>query len=185
MDFTHKKLGSSMPISELKSFIDEAVTGRGWKMWTPGETWTSYRIPPEKMDDTRPRRDTIAGSTACWNPLRAYLDGDEEEIPFEDFHADWVYLAFDTSTLPKDDLVGAREDMSYAISTALEEALSGRPLGGAIGKNKSYIDFLIYDGNRSINIIREAARRAGMPEGTRLEYLGDSGRKPGTFLFAD
>lgn len=182
MDFSQKKLGTSMPISELKSFVEETAAGRGWKMWTPGETWMSYGIEPERRSDARPRLDTIAGSTACWAPLRDYLNG-AEEIPFEGFHADWVYLSFDTRTLPGEAEVDAREAMSDVITADLAEARSGRPLGGAIGGSKSYIDFLIYDGNRSIAIIREAAQRAGLPADTRLEYLASSKRNLGTPLF--
>ncbi|QJE95771.1 hypothetical protein [Luteolibacter luteus] len=184
MEFSQKQLGRSMPISELTSFIEETRAERGWKMWTPGETWMSYGIPPEKMSDTGPRLDTIAGSTACWNPLRDFLDGDEE-IPFDGFHADWIYLAFDTRALPSEATVDAREAMADVISEDLTKALSGRPLGGAIGRSKSYIDFLIYDGSRSIGIIREAARRAGLPENTRLEYLANSKRNSGMPLFGN
>lgn len=184
IDFSQKKLGRSMPISELKSFIEETRAERSWKMWTPGETWMTYRIPSERISEARPRLDTIAGSTACWNPLRDYLEG-EDEIPFEGFHADWVYLAFDTRALPAEATVDAREEMSDVIAAALEEAKSGRPLGGAIGRSKSYMDFLVYDDHRSIGIIREAARRAGLPANTRLEYLTNTKRKLGMPLFGD
>lgn len=184
MDFSRKKLGSSMPIAELKSFIEETSAERKWKMWTPGETWMSYGIPPERMSGKRPRLDTIAGSTACWDPLRNYLNG-KDEIPFEGFDADWVYLSFDTRALPGETAVDAREAMADVIAADLSEALSGRALGGAIGRSKSYIDLLIYDGSRSIGIIREAARRAGLPEDTRLEYLASSKRKLGTSLFGN
>lgn len=182
IDFSQKKLGRSMPVSELKSFIEETQADRGWKMWTPGETWMTYRIPPEQVSEARPRLDTIAGSTACWVPLRDYLNG-EDQAPFEGFHADWVYLAFDTKELPAEATVDAREAMADVISADLVEAQSGRPLGGAIGRNKSYIDYLIYDGDRSIGIIREAARRAGLPASTRLEYLADPKRRRGIPLF--
>lgn len=183
IEFSKSKLGPSMPITELKSFLESAREERGWKMRAPGETWIGYRVPPEQQSDSKPRLDTISGTTACWDPLRTYFKGEEEEAPFDGFHADWVYLTFDTRTLPQESIVDAREDMSDVITAALEEAKSGRPLGGAIGRGKTYIDFLIYDGHRSIGIIREAAKRAGLPDHTRLEYLGYAGKKPGLRLF--
>jgi hypothetical protein len=182
MTFSNAKLGASMPITELESFVDATRAERGWKMRTPGETWCSYGIEPDRRSNSRPRLDTIAGSSACWGPLCDHLNG-EDTAPFEGFNADWVYLSFDTRALPEEARVDAREDMSDVITAALNQALSGRPLGGAIGNTRSYIDFLIYDGSRSIEIIREAAKRAGLPEDTRLQYLDASKHDSGFRLF--
>ena len=183
-EFGKAKLGASMPITELREFVESASKEQGWQMNRPGTTWSTYKLKREPDTDSKPRLDTIAGSTACWKPLRDFFhDPDDCSDPFAGFHADWVYLSFDSSVLAADDVVNAREDIAEIISTDLGEMLSGRHLGGAIGVSRTYIDFLIYDGDRSIGIIREAARRAGLPDDTRLEYLASSKRDLGISLF--
>jgi hypothetical protein len=166
-----------MPIVELRDHVAQLQAERGWQMREPGRTWGSYSLKPENRHIRKPRFDTVAGTSACFGPLREYLHHDgEAEDPFGGLHADWVYISFDSSVLPEDRPVDAREDMADAITAALEKEQSGRYLGGAIGTMRSYMDFLIYDGSRSIKILREAARSAGLPPGTRLEYLAASKR---------
>jgi len=58
-------------------------------------------------------------------------------------------------------------------------------LGGAIGSERSYIDFLIFDGQRSLQLIRETARRLGLPAKTRLEFLDSTKRQAGEALLRD
>jgi hypothetical protein len=80
-------------------------------------------------------------------------------------------LSFESSHLPKGKEVDTRYALAETIGAALQRENSGRDLGGAIGTRRTYLDFVIYDGSRSLEIIREAARSAGIPADTRLEYL--------------
>jgi hypothetical protein len=183
MEFSRKKLGESMPILELKEFVDATRTDRGWKFIHPCDTWGSYQIPPEKRGD-KPRLDTIAGTSRGWKTLRKYLgEPDDFSDPFRDLEAAWVYLSFPSSGLPAGRQVDARGEMEEVIEAALAGERSGIPLGGAIGTRLAYLDFLIFDGERSISLIRDAARRAGVPAEARLEFL-DS-RSPGRPLFPE
>lgn len=181
MEFSRKKLGPSMPILELKEFVEATRADRGWKFVHPCDSWTSYRIPPEKRGD-KPRFDTIAGTSRGWKTLRNYLhEPDDFSDPFREFGAEWVYLRFPSSRLPEGGEVDARGEMEDAIEAALAGERSGISLGGALGTRSAHLDFLIFDGERSLAVIREAARKAGVPAETRLEFL-DSGR-PGMPLF--
>ncbi|HEY1120947.1 MAG TPA: hypothetical protein VGE67_05085 [Haloferula sp.] len=183
MEFSQKKLGESMPILELKEFVETARDTRGWKLLHPCDTWTGYKIPPEKRSE-KARLDTIAGGTTCWKSFRKFLsDPDSFVDPFREFGAAWVYLSLPTSVLPKGKQVDAREEMAEVIAEALAAEHSGILLGGAIGGERSYIDFLIFDGARSEQIIRGVARKAGLPADTRLEFLDAKERHRGGPVF--
>ena len=181
MEFSREKLGPSMPILELKEFVEATRADRGWKFIHPCDTFTGYRIPPENQRD-RLRFDTIAGTTRGWKVLRDYFEEPEDfSDPFRELDAEWVYLSFPSSELPAGRQVDARGEMEDSIESALTAERSGIALGGAIGTNLAYLDFLIFDRDRSLAVIREAARKAGVPAETRLEFL-ESGR-PGMPLF--
>lgn len=183
-DFSKAKLAESMPISELKEFVDTAAAARGWKMRTPCDSWVSYRITAEGAKPDVPRGDVFAGSTRFNTGTRDFSrDPANYKDPFAALSAHWIYLSLDVSSLPAGREVDARGEMEDVIIEALEAAHSGTTLGGASGSRSAYIDFLIYDGSHSIAIIREAAQRAGMPEGTRIEFAGAEQRKSGGFLF--
>ncbi|WP_193214477.1 hypothetical protein [Luteolibacter marinus] len=177
IEFSKKRLAESMPIAELKDFVAETSAARGWKMRSPVDTWGSYSISPEKRNKGRHRLDTIAGTCGCWPVLSAYLrDPADFEDPFRELGASWIYLTVPTSSLPEDRLVESREEMAEIIHSSLAMGRHGIPLGGAIGEKSSYLDFLIFDGRRSIEIVQNAARKAGMPADTRLDFL-DSRRQ--------
>lgn len=183
MEFSRKKLGASMPILELKEFVEATRADRGWKFIHACDTYTGYQIPPEKRGD-QVRFDTIAGTSRGWKVLRSYFDEpDDFADPFRKANAAWVYLRFPSSLLPSGRQVDARGDIEDVIEEALTADQSGLSLGGAIGTRDAYLDFLIFDGERSLDVIREAARKAGVPAETRLEFL-DSGT-PGRPLFPD
>jgi len=108
MEFSQSKLAESMPILELKEFVDTTRADRGWKPQHPCDTWTCYRIPTEKRRKAL-RFDTISGVTVCWRTLRNFLDDpDSFADPFRELHAEWVYLSFPSSELPEGKEIEAR-----------------------------------------------------------------------------
>ena len=178
------KLAQSLPITELKEFVKETVRSLAWKMHVPFDLWSGYRIPEDKIDLNRPRLDTISGSSLCFGPLAGFLDNPAAaEDPFCPLGADWIYLSFDSSFFGDRNPVDVRGDIEERIDAQLSAAHAGKHIGGAIGIQRSYIDFLVFDGQRSIDIIRESARAAGMPDDSRIEYLAADKRHWGRRLF--
>ena len=178
------KLAESFPIIELKEFVEGAVKSRAWEMHKPFDVWSSYRIPEDRIDLNRPRLDTISGTCLCFRPLAGFFDNPAgAEDPFSLHGASWVYLSFASSFFGDRNPVDVRGDLEEKIDIQLASARSGRLLGGAIGIERSYIDFLIFDGQCSIDLIRESARAAGMPDDTRIEYLAADKRHLGRRLF--
>ena len=183
IEYSQNKLGASMPVNELREFVDQAAKQRGWKILAPGENATAYEIPREKHSDA-PRFDTVSGMSLCWRPLREFLNNPQEATdPFVECGAEWIYLSFETNHLPQGKEVDTRYDYGEAIGAALEQENAGKDLGGAIGTGRTYLDFVIYDGSRSMEIIREAARAAGLPADTLVEYLDASKRRQSKSLF--
>lgn len=171
------KLAHSMPILELKNFVLNARKKNGWKEEIPGQAWSLYK---SNEQTSRPRGDTIAGTALCWKPLKEFLDDPSNfEDPFEKGGAAWVYLSFETSFLPAEDYVLAREEIMDEVEEALVKERSGKALGGAIGRQHTYIDFLIFDGSDSAKIIRSVATRLGIPN-IQLNYLSSSRKLAGT-----
>jgi len=185
VNFSPGKLAESMPILELKEFVDAARAERAWKFHHPCETWSCYQITEEKRRDST-RFDTISGVTVCWKTLKSFLDRpDSFTDPFVELSAEWVYLSFPSSVLPKGKEVDTREMMAEAIVQPLTREQSGILLGGAIGYKRTYIDLLLFDGERSLKLIREAARSAGFPTNTRLEFLDSKKREIGAVFLHD
>jgi hypothetical protein len=184
IEFNQKKLAESMPISELKEFVEITRAERGWEFRYAWDSWSTYRIPEDKRSN-KPRLDTISGMCGSWQTFRDYLqDPDEFEDPFREFHAEWIYLSFPTSILPAGKEVDAREAMGDAIVDALAPEHGGILLGGSLGATLACIDLLIFDGVQSRQIIREAAQKAGFPADTRIEFLDAKERHRGGPLFA-
>lgn len=177
INFGAEKLHDSMPIVELPEFVAEEAKRRGWKDYKPGSTWTSYRF---KELNAKPRGDTIAGTSLCMGPLKAFWDDAAKvEDPFEGCGADWIFLSFNTAFLPEGDEINGREDIAEAIEKALSDESAGRYLGGAIGRQQTYLDFLIYDGARSLELIRACARALDLPADTSMTYLASGKRGQG------
>jgi hypothetical protein len=90
--------------------------------------------------------------------------------------ADYLYIAIPKKYFP----IGAETDARGEIEDKLEAALasksSGRCIGGGLGLHHGYVDLLIFDGKRSIEIIREVLQTFDFPEGTSIEYFASEKR---------
>lgn len=177
IDYGNARLADSMPILELKEFVESARQEHGWKKGPPGESWHLYQLPEPHEG---PRGDTISGVSSCPAPLYAFLrDPQHAEDPFEELDAVWAYLSFDSGFLTQGREVDSREDIAEAIAGDLREQHEGRYLGGGIGRERTYLDFVLFDSPRSEETIRATVRRLGLPPNTRLEYLSAARRRKG------
>jgi hypothetical protein len=160
-------LADAMPLRELPSFIESAAAERGWKKGGPGETWTSFHL--EDPTGGVLRRDIIAGTTCQIVLIAESESGHLEADPLEGTGAEYVYVAFPASHLPVGNEVAARAEIEEALDSALTSAAAGRVLGGALGLDHAYIDILIFDGRRSLEIIEGTLKPRALPAGTTLE----------------
>jgi len=171
VDYGRDKLGEAFPLEELADHVDTAVRERGWKKFPPGQSLTLYRTKGRTIQDF-PRADVLTQSTAVPGLFREFV-GSMGELtdPLAGFGADYVYVSIDRAFFPAGEEVAALGRIEDAIERTLTLAASGRCIGGAMGSLRCYSDFLIFDGPRSLEIIRQTLRDFHVPAGTTIEFF--------------
>jgi hypothetical protein len=173
--------GESLPLSDLAARVDDIRTERGWKKLGPGEGRTLYKL--EDQGDAFPRADVVMGQTAHVRLLEEHLESEGSmDDPLASLGADFAYVSFDSSTLPKGGEVAARSAIEDALEGALRPGKLGRVLGGALGSRRSYVDLLLLDGPRSVAAVVDTIRAAGIKGAPELEYFDRSSRDRGVAI---
>lgn len=170
LKFSKDKLAKSFPLEELAGFIATTARENDWKKYPPGESYAGLKVNIENQ--IFPRSDVLYQTTAVIPLIREYLNKHSEmDDPLKAWGADYVYIAIDRGYLPKGREVDARGEIEEALEAALKAEHSGRMIGGATGTNSSYIDILIFDGKRSVEIIQQKLKELRLPPGTMIEYF--------------
>jgi hypothetical protein len=171
--FTDAQLKESMSLKEFRQFIEEAPARTGWKKRSPTDTATLYRYTEPREGR---RSDIIAGTTMDM-PLISEFGHSEDCLPdpLEGTGADFVFIQFDVAVLLQGRQVEVRGEIEDKIHDALVAQGSGRRIGGALGKRFAYIDLLIFDGTRSIEIIKNVTKPL-LPKGSSLEFFAQQKR---------
>ncbi|MCX6852533.1 MAG: hypothetical protein NTY98_26885 [Verrucomicrobia bacterium] len=173
--FSEDQLKQSIPIFELPEMIEETQKSHGWVKYAPTETYSSYQLKKDVVKEERTellRYDVIAGTSRYFRLIGDYnkVHGPCEH-PFPDMGVDYIFVPIPTSHFPKGSEVDGRSKIEDEIIEALEGAASGISIGGATGVKNCYMDFMIYDGDRSIKIVMEALKRHRVPKGTRIHFF--------------
>jgi len=143
------------PLAELPGYLESLWTDKGWEETTPLETYTGYETEPT---DDFPRSDTITGYTNVPEVVIAFLDKDGQlnDDPVDGTGAQFFYVKIDRGELPEDhDPLTFRTEIEEEVARRIAGG-GGYVIGGATGTNNSYIDAVIFDGERSLSAIREA-----------------------------
>jgi len=159
-------LRGAIPMSELPDFIEQLKVEHEWAR----KPWWGVIYKPNEPSDRGLREDIVIGSTECYLPVNRYrkAGGPAEDDPVAGLGAEFLFLAFDLRTLPGEKVVEERRVYSDAVEEKLKAAKSGEVIGGATGQMNAYIDLLIYDGERSIELMREALSGMDLPYGASL-----------------
>jgi hypothetical protein len=177
----NRRLAESIPLTELRSFLDNVMTQTGWRKYDPGEAISLYQL--DEPHDRFPRGDIIVGNTCCPPLLDDYMEAKGKlEDPLAGLGADYVYVALDARILPPGEETEARGRIEDALNEALRAEASGRLLGGAHGIQNAYVDLLLFDGEESMAIVERVLREQGLPAGTRVEYFAKDKRGRGVVL---
>jgi hypothetical protein len=173
--FNPAKLGDAIAISELADYVKRIEAERGWKKYPPGASTMVYTFKEPHVKFLR--GDIIAGATTNRRLLEEFLAAEGEmEDPLRGTGADYVFAAFDVSILPKGSQVDARGKIEEEIEEALRAQKSGRLLGGALGVRNAYIDLLIFDGARSLEIVKQALMRHGLAGRAMIHFFAKDKR---------
>lgn len=164
------RLEGAFPIWELHDFISEVSREYGWEKYLPGEACSLFKIEPE--DENFPRSDLFTLLTVAPNLFEEHREakGDLPD-PLVDTGATYLYVAYDSGYAPAGEELETRCEIEEALDAALKAESSGRCIGGGMGLRRTYVDLLIYDGERSMEIIRETLRALGLPGDTALEFF--------------
>lgn len=170
-----KRLSDSIPLEELNDFLKQVQTAHQWRKLPPGESATAYHM--KAPSDKFLRGDIIAGTTMHINLVNEYLKTEGSlKDPLAGTGADYVFVAFDNSILPKGNQAHARGEIEDALDAALRSSANGRLLGGAHGTEKAYIDLLLLDGQASTEIVINVLRERKLPAGTSINYFAQEKR---------
>lgn len=171
----NRRLADAIPLQELPAFIQKLQTDTGWRKLPPGEAATVYEFNaphPRQL-----RGDVLVGTTVHLPLLQDYLGSEGQlEDPLAGTGADFVFVAFPASFLPEGNQTDARAVVEEALEQALTEAQSGRLLGGALGQQNAYIDLLLFDGARSLDLVAQVLRKQSLPAGTTIHYFAKEKR---------
>jgi hypothetical protein len=166
----NQRLAQAMPLTELLDYVQREQAKHGWKSLPPGKSATSYRI--KEPEGNYLRSDVFVGTSMHFRLVREYREaGGRLSDPLAGTGADFVFVAFPADHLPRGEEVAVRGRIEEALDGALQAAHSGRLLGGSMGRQNAYIDLLLVDGARSMELLREVLRSERLPPGTSIHYF--------------
>jgi len=170
LTFGKDRLANSFPLEELAGHVTDTVSNAEWKRGLPGDEWTVFRIKP--CEGRHPRWDLISLSTSTPQLFQACMD-EKETMPdlLAGAGADYVYVSIERAFFPQGAEVAKRSEVEDALDAALRGQQSGQLIGGGQGTERGYIDFLIFDGSRSLEIVRDVLKELSVPAGTMIEYF--------------
>ncbi len=170
IDFRQDKLAGAFPLEELAGFVQQTAFKRGWKKHAPGELWTLYKT--KESSGAFSRADILTQDTCVPKLFLEYMDvAGEYEDPLVGTGADYVYVSIDSSFFPKGEEVRRRAEIEEAIENALTAFGGGRLIGGGLGRDRCYSDFLIFDDKRSLDAIKQVLCDKSVPAGTMIEFF--------------
>ncbi len=170
IEMTEGRLGDAIPLKELLTYAEKAKSDAGWKKYPPGNSGVTYKCA--EPHDRFLRGDIFIGSSSNFDLIREYGSAQGELVdPLAGMGADYIFVAFDKSILPAKGEVAARGEIEDALADALKAENSGRTLGGAMGIQRAYIDLMLYDGQKSMDIVRRVLKEKRLPPGTEVHFF--------------
>ena len=167
--FADNLLKESVPIWELRDFVQRTAAERGWKKGKPTDMYTGYQVNQQRQGI---RGDVFIGTTRCRRLLLDFMDNQGPvEHPLPQSGVDFVFVSFPSEILPKGGEVDFRCEIEDEIAAVLAENKSGAGLGGATGSANTYVDFVIYDGDESVRQIQQMLRKQRLPKETAIRYF--------------
>ena len=163
---TDARLAESMPVVELRDYVQAESARREWKLIPPGECASLFRF--EEARDF-PHGDVLTWHTTVPSLVHDLFDtnGNPSDL-LDGSGAEFVFVTVPIEMLPSGREVEVRGKVEDALDSALKAASSGMVVGGSFGPSGGYIDVLIFDGRKSVKIIAAVIRQLSMPEGAAV-----------------
>lgn len=164
------RLTDAFPLEELREVAEETSKKENWKKYPPGECYSGFKVEPSGK--SFPRSDLLTLTTATPVLFQEHREAKGKlKDPLENTGADYLYVS-----IPKDFFLPGQEvDMRYKLQASLDAVLgsqaSGRCIGGGMGLQQVYVDLLVFDGQRSLDLIVDTLRTGNFPKGTTIDYF--------------
>lgn len=164
-------LSEAMPAGELLEYTKAVEVERGWEKFPPTETFTLLQFPKPPGDFFRGDMQTL--NTLYYPIVRSFLDGGGvvKEDPLPGSGAEFVFVFFPSDLFDESDAVEFRGVIEDRLAAEFSEMSDGLVIGGSFGTEFSYIDLLIFDGDRSLERISAALRRLGKTPGGGIDFF--------------
>jgi hypothetical protein len=164
------RLKDSVPVWELREVTDQVALDHGWKKHKPTETYSLYSR--KEPGSGFPRADIFTGCTRYFDLSADFVkERGKMKHPFPEAGVDFVFVSFASSILPKGNEVTYRGEIEDAMVAELERHSSGAGLGGATGRVRTYIDLMIYDGEASMQLLKNTLKKLAIPGGCEIRYF--------------
>jgi hypothetical protein len=168
--FSDDRLKDSVPVWELRELTEQIAREHDWKKHKPTETYSLYSR--EEPGSGFPRADIFTGCTRYFDLIAKFVkERGKMEHPLPGFGADFVFVSFGSAILPKGNEVTYRSEIEDAITAKLERDCSGVGLGGATGRERTYIDLMLYDGEASMKLLKSTLKKLAIPGGCEIRYF--------------
>lgn len=159
-------------ILQLRDAVHDLEIQPGWQKYPPTEAGTVYEINIDEDQTTFPRSDTTIGSTVNDRLISDFLNSEGQyEDPIPDTGADFVYVEFSTSIVPQGEEVAFRCEIEDTINDRLQAEFVGGSIGGAFGLRNTYVDFLLFDTDRGLDIMREVLAPMDLEGGVSIHFF--------------
>lgn len=176
IDVRQMRAERSGRLLQLRETVDEVCREKGWAKGPPHSLFSLYER--QQPGHGFLRADSITGVSCHMELIQQYFasEGDPDDL-LEGTGADFVFVHFPASFLPRGNEAAARGDLEDAFGSRLAQSHSGQLIGGAMGLQRAYVDLVIYDGEQSLNLIETTARELQLPEGTAIHHFARSRRE--------
>ncbi|HYF36147.1 MAG TPA: hypothetical protein VD994_12710 [Prosthecobacter sp.] len=165
----NSRLKDAMPIWELKDYVERLKVEKGWRKNDPTECFSSWKTQPQKGF---PRSDIFAGTARCFRLVGDYAHAQGPiEDPLRGLGVDLAYIRIDRLWFPAGKEIDARCDLEDEVAARLAADQGGLTLGGATGNDWMYIDLMLFDGEPSLELVKQVLRKHKLPKDTEVRWF--------------
>ena len=152
------QVAHSYPLPELPEQLSLAKKESEWKNISFEESYTLYRFKEPR--DHFPRADLISLTTQNPKITLDYFNNEGHlDDPVAKTGASYHFIQIPISQFPRGKEVDLRAEWEDSLEEELARDLSGRVFGGGLGTDYAYIDVLLFDGEKSLQIVQDTLEK--------------------------
>lgn len=170
-------LQDAIPLSELPDFIAQVEVDHDWERKTPGEYFSSYRMPePNELTTQHLRSDLMVGTSLLYQLSGDFAAaGGAMEHPAPDLGVDFIFVRIPREDFTEGCEIDQRADLEDALAAGLSaegaELDAGAVLGGASGQQWLYIDLALFDAAQAMPVIRKVLNASVHAQAAEVYYF--------------